>query len=182
MNIIGTEIKDVLIFEPRIFNDSRGYFFESFSKKKFDEAIGREVSFVQDNQSCSVYGVVRGLHYQRGEYSQAKLVSCVLGRVLDVAVDLRKGSPTFGKHISVELSEENHRSIFIPRGFAHGFAVLSEKAIFQYKCDNYYNPQSEAGVSIFDPSLEIDWKIDLGKATLSEKDIKLPLLKDAYLL
>ena len=177
MNIIKTNIEGVVIIEPRIFKDARGYFFESFSKREFDEKVAK-VDFVQDNESCSTYGVMRGLHFQKPPYAQAKLVRCVKGAVLDVAVDIRKGSPTFGHHVAVELTEDNHRQFFIPRGFAHGFAVLSDIAIFQYKCDNYYHPEADGGISILDESLGIDWKIDASKAILSEKDTKHPLLKD----
>ena len=177
MNVIQTEINGVVIIEPRVFGDSRGYFFESFSEKNFKEQVA-DVDFVQDNQSKSCYGVVRGLHFQKPPHAQAKLVRVVKGRVLDVAVDLRKGSPTYGKHVAVELTEDNHRQFFIPRGFAHGFAVLSEEAIFQYKCDNYYAPQSEGAVAWNDPDLGIDWGVPLEKAILSEKDMKHPRLKD----
>lgn len=177
MEIIKTAIEGVVILEPRIFRDSRGYFFESYSKKEFDEKVG-PVDFVQDNESCSSYGVMRGLHFQRPPYCQAKLVRCVKGRVLDVAVDIRKGSPTYGKHVAVELSDDNHRMFFIPHGFAHGFAVLSDVAVFQYKCDNYYHPEADGGISIQDSALGIDWKIDAANAILSEKDLKHPLLKD----
>ncbi|MDE6532145.1 MAG: dTDP-4-dehydrorhamnose 3,5-epimerase [Muribaculaceae bacterium] len=177
MEIIKTDIDDVVIIEPRIFKDARGYFFESFSKREFDEKVGH-VDFVQDNESCSTYGVMRGLHFQRPPYAQAKLVRCVKGRVLDVAVDIRKGSPTYGKHVAVELSEDNHRQFFIPRGFAHGFAVLSDVAVFQYKCDNYYHPEADGGISILDESLGIDWQIDPANAILSEKDTKHSLLED----
>lgn len=177
MKVIDTEIEGVKIIEPRVFNDARGYFFESYSERAFKEEVA-DVDFVQDNESCSTRGVMRGLHFQRPPYSQAKLVRCVRGRVLDVAVDLRKDSPTFGKHIAAELSEENHRQFFIPRGFAHGFAVLSDVAVFQYKCDNYYHPEADGGISILDDSLGIDWKIDKDTAILSEKDTKHPLLKD----
>lgn len=177
MNVIKTDIEGVLILEPRVFEDSRGYFFESYSKKNFDsEAFG--VEFVQDNESCSSQGVMRGLHFQRPPFTQAKLVRCVRGRVLDVAVDIRKGSPTYGRHVAVELTEENHRQFFIPKGFAHGFAVLSDTAVFQYKCDNYYAPESDGGISILDPDLGIDWQIDPDKAILSPKDLSHPLLKD----
>lgn len=178
MNVISANIEDVKIIEPRVVGDARGYFFESFSQKNFEEAIGRKVAFVQDNESMSSYGVVRGLHFQRPPYAQAKLVRCVKGRVLDVAVDVRKGSPTYGHHVAVELSEENHRQVFIPKGFAHGFAVLSETAVFQYKCDEYYHPESEGGISIFDKSLGIDWIIPLETAVLSEKDTKHTCLSD----
>ena len=177
MNVIKTDIEGVVIIEPRIFKDARGYFFESFSKREFDEKVCK-VEFVQDNESCSTRGVMRGLHFQRPPYSQAKLVRCVRGAVLDVAVDLRKGSPTYGKHVAVELSEENHRQFFIPQGFAHGFAVLSDTAVFQYKCDNYYHPEADGGISILDGSLGIDWRIDPADAILSDKDKNHPLLAD----
>ena len=177
MNVIKTDIEGVVIIEPRIFEDARGYFFESFSQREFEEKVGKIV-FVQDNESKSSYGVMRGLHFQRPPYTQSKLVRCVKGAVLDVAVDLRKGSPTYGKHVAVELTEDNHRQFFIPQGFAHGFAVLSEEAVFQYKCDNFYAPQADGGISILDESLGIDWKIPTDKAILSEKDTKHPLLKD----
>lgn len=170
MNVIETSIPGVVIIEPRIFKDARGYFFESYSKKEFDEKM-RPVDFVQDNESCSAYGVMRGLHFQRPPFAQSKLVRCVKGRVLDVAVDIRKGSPTYGRHVAVELTEDNHRQFFIPRGFAHGFAVLSDIAVFQYKCDNYYHPEADGGISIQDESLGIDWLIDPTKAILSEKDL-----------
>lgn len=171
MNVIKTDIDGVVIIEPRIFNDARGYFFESFSQREFEEKV-RKVNFVQDNESMSSYGVMRGLHFQRPPYTQSKLVRCVRGRVLDVAVDIRKGSPAYGKHVAVELSEENHRQFFVPRGFAHGFAVLSEVAVFQYKCDNFYAPEADGGISIKDDSLGIDWQIPVEKAILSEKDIR----------
>ena len=180
MEIIETELKGVVIIEPRVFKDNRGYFFESFSQKEFDEKV-MPIHFVQDNESLSTYGVMRGLHYQKMPYTQSKLVRCTQGRILDVAIDIRKGSPTFGKHIAVELTEENHRQLFIPRGFAHGFAVLSEKAILQYKCDNFYAPQAEAGIQLRDETLGIDWKIPTTKAILSEKDMKYPFLKDMIL-
>lgn len=177
MEVIKTDIEGVYIIEPRIFNDARGYFFESYNKEVFDREVCK-VDFVQDNESCSTYGVMRGLHFQRPPFTQAKLVRCVQGRVLDVAVDIRKGSPTYGKHVAVELSEKNHRQFFIPRGFAHGFAVLSDVAVFQYKCDNYYAPQADGGISILDNSLGIDWKINPENAILSEKDTKHPLFSD----
>ncbi len=177
MEVIKTAIDGVVIIEPRMFTDSRGYFFESYSKREFYEKI-RPINFVQDNESCSSYGVMRGLHFQRPPFTQSKLVRCVKGAVLDVAVDIRKGSPTYGRHVAVELTEENHRQFFVPRGFAHGFAVLSETAVFQYKCDNYYAPQSDGGISILDDSLGIDWRIDPGRAILSEKDLKHELLKE----
>lgn len=177
MNIIETPIQGVLIIEPRIFEDSRGYFFESFSQREFDEKVGK-ITFVQDNESKSSYGVMRGLHFQRPPYTQSKLVRCVRGSVLDVAVDIRKGSPTYGQHVAVELSEDNHLAIFIPKGFAHGFSVLSESAVFQYKCDEFYHPEADGGISIMDTSLGIDWRIPSDKIILSEKDTKSPFLKD----
>ena len=177
MEVIKTELEGVVIIEPKIFRDARGYFFESFSQKEFEEKV-RKIAFVQDNESMSSYGVMRGLHFQLPPFTQSKLVRCVKGKVLDVAVDIRKGSPTFGKHVSVELSEDNHRQFFVPRGFAHGFAVLSETAVFQYKCDNLYAPQADGGISILDDSLGIDWKLPTDKVILSEKDTKHPLLKD----
>lgn len=169
MNIISTDIPDVKIIEPRVFGDARGYFFESFSDRVFREKVC-DTTFVQDNLSASCYGVIRGLHFQRPPFSQSKLVSCVKGRVLDVAVDIRHGSPTFGKHVAVELSEEKHRQLFIPRGFAHGFAVLSDLAIFQYKCDNYYAPDYEGGIAWDDPALGIDWQLPADAIILSAKD------------
>ena len=177
MNIIKTDIEGVVLLEPKIFGDERGYFFEAYSQRVFDQEVG-PVRFVQENESKSCYGVVRGLHYQCGEAAQAKLVSVVKGRVLDVAVDIRKGSPTYGQHVAVELSEDNHRQFFVPRGFAHGFAVLSETAVFQYKCDNFYAPEADGGISIKDESLGIDWQIPTEEALLSEKDIKHLCLKD----
>lgn len=177
MQVIKTDIEGVLIIEPRLFRDARGYFFESFSQREFDEKV-RHIDFCQDNESMSSYGVMRGLHFQRPPYSQSKLVRCVRGRVLDVAVDIRKGSPTYGKHVAVELTEDNHRQFFIPRGFAHGFSVLSETAVFQYKCDNFYHPEADGGISILDDSLGIDWRIPTEHANLSDKDTKHPLLKD----
>ena len=178
MNVIKTEIPDVLIFEPKVFGDERGFFFESFNQRIFEEAVGRKVEFVQDNHSKSSKGVLRGLHYQLEPYAQGKLVRCVVGEVFDVAVDIRKGSPTYGQHVAVELTGDNHRQFFVPRGFAHGFAVLSETAVFQYKCDNFYAPEADGGISIVDNSLGIDWKIDADKALLSDKDTKHALLKD----
>ena len=182
MEIIETAIPGLLIIEPRVFKDARGYFFESFSQREFDEKvgniIGHTVRFVQDNESMSSYGVMRGLYFQRPPFTQTKLVRCVKGSVLDVAVDIRKGSPTFGKHVAVELTEDNERQLFGPRGVAHGFVVLSETAIFQYKCDNFYAPQADGGISILDDSLGIDWRIDADKAILSEKDTKHAMLKD----
>ncbi len=181
MNIIPTEIDGVLIIEPRIFQDSRGYFFESFNLREFEEKVG-VIDFVQDNESKSCYGVVRGLHFQRDGHSQAKLVRVVKGKVLDVAVDLRRGSATYGRHVAVELSEDNHRQFFIPRGFAHGFSVLSDEVIFQYKCDNYYCPSSEGAIAWNDPDLGIDWRIPEDKVILSEKDRNHPLLRDYEIL
>lgn len=177
MNIIQTEIPGVIIIEPRIFEDARGYLFESFSQREFDEKVG-PVIFVQDNESKSSYGVMRGLHFQRPPFTQAKLVRCVHGAVLDVAVDIRRSSPTFGQHVAVELTEDNHRQFFIPKGFAHGFAVLSDTAVFQYKCDEFYHPEADGGINILDDSLGIDWHIPAGKAILSDKDTKHPLLRD----
>lgn len=177
MEVIKTDIEGVVIIEPRVFEDSRGYFFESFSQREFEEKV-RKINFVQDNESMSSYGVMRGLHFQRPPYAQSKLVRCVKGKVLDVAVDIRKGSPTYGKYVAVELSEENHRQFFIPRGFAHGFAVLSDTAVFQYKCDNFYAPEADGGISIQDDSLGIDWHIPADKVVLSSKDMKHLCLKD----
>lgn len=173
MEVIKTAIEGVVIIEPQVFKDARGYFFESFSQREFDEKV-RPIKFVQDNESMSSYGVMRGLHFQAPPFAQSKLVRCVKGRVLDVAVDIRKGSPTYGQHVAVELTEENHRQLFIPRGFAHGFVVLSETALFQYKCDNFYAPQADGGVSITDTTLGIDWHIPIENAILSEKDLKNP--------
>ena len=177
MEIIKTGIEGLLILEPRIFQDARGYFFESFSQREFEEKVG-PVHFVQDNESMSTYGVMRGLHFQRPPYTQTKLVRCVSGRVLDVAVDIRQGSPTYGQHVAVELTAENHRQFFIPKGFAHGFAVLSETAVFQYKCDEFYHPEADAGISILDDSLGIDWRIPTDKAILSDKDTRHGTLAD----
>ena len=177
MEIIKTEIDGVVIIEPRIFCDERGYFFESFSQLEFDEKV-MPINFVQDNESMSSYGVMHGLHFQKMPYTQSKLVRCVKGAVLDVAVDIRKGSPTYGQHVAVELSEDNHRQFFIPRGFAHGFSVLTEIAVFQYKCDNFYAPQSDGGIQLIDGSLGIDWRIPTNKVILSEKDLKHPLLAE----
>lgn len=177
MEVIKTDIDGVFIVEPRVFNDARGYFFESYSERDFNAQV-REIHFVQDNESKSSYGVMRGLHFQRPPFTQSKLVRCVKGAVLDVAVDIRKGSPTYGQHVAVELTEDNHRQFFVPRGFAHGFSVLSEEAVFQYKCDNFYHPEADGGISILDTSLGIDWRIPTDKAILSEKDTKHPLLAD----
>lgn len=180
MNVIKTNIEGVLILEPKVFNDARGYFFESFSQREFDEKVkpilGHTIRFVQDNESMSSYGVMRGLHFQRPPFTQSKLVRCVKGAVLDVAVDIRKGSPTFGQHVAVELTEDNHRQFFISKGFAHGFAVLSETAVFQYKCDEFYHPEADGGISIMDQSLGINWKIPTDQALLSEKDTKHKML------
>lgn len=181
MKVIKTAIEDVVIIEPDVFGDARGYFFESYSQKKFDELV-RPVRFVQDNESKSKYGVLRGLHFQKGEYAQSKLVRVVKGRVLDVAVDIRKGSPTFGKYVAVELSADNKRQLFIPKGFAHGFSVLSEEAIFQYKCDNLYAPQSEGAIAWDDPEIGIDWGLPAEDVLLSSKDAAHPLLKDSEYL
>jgi len=177
MEVIKSDIEGVVIIEPRIFEDSRGYFFESFSEQEFVEKVCN-THFVQDNESKSSYGVVRGLHFQRPPHAQSKLVRVVEGTVLDIAVDIRRGSPTFGRYVAVELSAENHRQLFIPRGFAHGFAVLSEKAVFQYKCDNYYAPQSEGAIAWNDPAIGIDWRIPADKVILSAKDMAHPLLAE----
>ncbi len=178
MKVIKTAIEDVVIIEPDVFGDSRGYFFESYSQKKFDEQV-RPVRFVQDNESKSKYGVLRGLHFQKGKDVQSKLVRVVKGRVLDVAVDIRKGSPTFGKYVAVELTEDNHRQLFVPRGFAHGFSVLSDEVIFQYKCDNLYAPESEGAIAWNDPDIGIDWQLPAEDVLLSAKDSAHPMLKDA---
>lgn len=183
MEVIKTAIEGVVIIEPRVFNDARGYFFESFSQREFDEKValplfGKPIQFVQDNESMSTRGVMRGLHFQRPPFTQSKLVRCVKGAVLDVAVDIRKGSPTYGQHVAVELTEDNHRQFFVPRGFAHGFAVLSDVAVFQYKCDNFYAPQADGGISIQDDSLGIDWRIPVEEALLSDKDTRHALLRD----
>ena len=178
MNIIKTEIEGPLIIEPRIFGDSRGYFFESFNARDFEEQTGIKVTFVQDNESKSTYGVVRGLHYQLPPYAQAKLVRVVQGAVLDVAVDIRRTSPTYGQHVAVELTADNHRQFYMPHGFAHGFAVLSETAVFQYKCDSYYHPESEGAIAWDDLSLGIDWRIARDRVLLSDKDRHHPLLRD----
>ena len=177
MPFIQTPIPDLLVFEPKIFEDSRGYFFESFNLQTF-KAAGIEINFVQDNQSSSRYGVIRGLHYQLQPHAQVKLIRVLAGSILDIAVDIRKGSPTFGKSFSIELSAENKKQLFIPAGFAHGFSVLSEQAEVFYKCDSFYKSESEAGILYNDPSLNIDWKIPNGKEIISAKDLKLPLLTD----
>ena len=181
MNIIKTEIEGLVIVEPRIFRDDRGYFYESFSQREFEENVCR-TTFVQDNQSMSSYGVVRGLHFQKPPYCQSKLVRCIKGAVLDVAVDIRKGSPTFGKYVAVELTEDNHRQFFVPRGFAHGFAVLSEVEVFQYKCDNYYNKESEGAIAWNDEQIAVDWRLPSEKVILSEKDkLSKPLAEAEFL-
>ncbi len=177
MEVIKTALDGVVIIEPRIFKDTRGYFFESYSEREFEEKVCK-TTFVQDNESFSSYGVLRGLHFQCPPFTQSKLVRVIKGAVLDVAVDIRKGSPTYGQHVAVELNEENHRQLFIPRGFAHGFAVLSDEVLFQYKCDNFYAPQADGGIAWNDPDLNIDWRIPVDKVILSEKDTKHPRLKD----
>ena len=177
MNIIETNIEGVIIIEPRLFEDERGYFFESFNQKEFQEKVCK-TTFIQDNESKSSYGVIRGLHFQKPPFAQSKLVRVVKGAVLDVAVDIRKGSPTFGQHVAVELTEDNHRQFFIPRGFAHGFSVLSKEVIFQYKCDNFYAPQSEGAIAWDDPDLGIYWQISIYEILLSEKDKSHPKLAE----
>ena len=183
MEVIQTNIEGPVIIEPRIFGDARGYFFETFSQREFDEKVaipqyGKPIIFVQDNESMSSYGVMRGLHFQVPPFTQSKLVRCVKGKVLDVAVDIRKGSPTYGQHVAVELTEDNHRQFFVPRGFAHGFVVLSETAVFQYKCDEFYHPEADGGINIQDETLGIDWQIKMEEALLSEKDTKHSCLAD----
>ena len=178
MNVTKTEIDGAFIIEPKVFRDSRGYFFEFFNSKEFTEKTGLDVTFVQDNESLSSYGVLRGLHFQLPPFSQAKLLRCVLGRVLDVIVDIRKGSPTFGKYVMYELSEENLRMLFIPKGMAHGFCVLSDKALFQYKCDEFYHPEAENGIAWNDPDIAIQWPIPIKDIILSERDKHHPYLKD----
>ena len=178
MNVIRTALEGVYIIEPRIFGDSRGYFFESFNARDFKEQVQQDVVFIQDNESKSCYGVVRGLHFQKPPFTQSKLVRVVKGAVLDVAVDIRQGSPTFGQHVAVELSEENHRQLFLSHGFAHGFSVLTPEAVFQYKCDNFYAPQSEGALAWDDPTLNIDWRIPADKVVLSEKDKHHPMFAD----
>ncbi len=177
MDAIKTDIEGVVIIEPKVFGDDRGYFYESFSQREFEEKVCK-TTFIQDNQSFSIYGVLRGLHFQKAPYAQSKLVRVTKGKVLDVAVDIRTGSPTYGHHVAVELSDENHRQLFIPRGFAHGFVVLSEEVIFQYKCDNYYNRDSEGAIMWNDPDLGIDWGIAEADAILSDKDQRSPLFED----
>ena len=178
MKLIKTNIEGVIIIEPTLYTDSRGYFFESFNQQRFDELVGRHIRFVQDNESRSTRGVVRGLHFQRAPHAQSKLLRVVCGTILDVAVDIRRGSPTYGRHVAVELSESNHRQLFIPRGFAHGFSVLSDEAIVQYKCDNLYAPQSEGSILWSDASLAIDWLIEPTTAIVSAKDAKAPSLSE----
>ncbi|MBO4802071.1 MAG: dTDP-4-dehydrorhamnose 3,5-epimerase [Bacteroidaceae bacterium] len=177
MKVIETDIPGLLILEPKVFPDARGYFFESYSERDFNQQLG-PIHFVQDNESMSRRGVIRGLHFQRPPFTQTKLVRCVLGTVLDVAVDIRRGSPTFGQHVAVELSADNHRQFFISKGFAHGFAVLSDVAVFQYKCDEFYHPEADGGIRLDDPALHIDWRMPLKEAILSEKDTRHPLLQD----
>lgn len=178
MNVIKTDIEGVLIVEPKVFGDARGYFFESYHEERYAEMLGLEHPFVQDNESRSIYGVVRGLHFQKPPYAQGKLIRVVEGEVQDVAVDIRRGSKTYGKHVSINLSAENQRQLYLPRGMAHGFAVLSEEVVFQYKCDNYYCPEAEGGIAWNDPALAIDWEIMPQRAILSEKDSKNPLLRE----
>ena len=180
MDVIKTAIEGIVIIEPKVFKDARGYFFESFSQQEFEEKV-RKINFVKDNESMSSYGVLRGLHFQYPPFTQSKLVRCVKGTVLDVAVDIRKGSPFYGQHVAVELSEDNHRQLFVPRGFAHGYAVLRETAVFQYKCDNFYVPHSEGAITWDDPDLGIDWRIPADLVILSEKDSRHPRLKDLNL-
>ena len=175
MNVIKTPIEGLLVIEPRVFRDERGYFFESYSQRDFEAQVG-DIHFVQDNESMSTRGVIRGLHFQRPPFTQTKLVRVVSGSVLDIAVDIRRGSPTYGQHVAVELSGENQRQFFIPKGFAHGFAVLSAKAVFQYKCDEFYHPEADGGIQLDDPSLGIDWQIPTSEAIRSQKDLTLPLL------
>ncbi len=182
MGIVKTKIPEILIIEPKVFGDERGYFFESYNRERFRQETGMDIEWVQDNESKSCYGVLRGLHFQKGEHAQSKLVRVVKGRVLDVAVDIRRGSPTFGQHVAVELTEENHRQLFIPRGFAHGFAVLSQEAVFQYKCDNLYAPHAEGAIAWNDPQIAIEWGVPAEDVILSEKDKKNPLLQDALQL
>ena len=182
MSVIKTNLDCVLIIDPKVIQDKRGYFFESFSQRRFDEEVapilGHSIAFLQDNESMSSYGVMRGLHFQAPPFAQSKLVRCVNGTIIDVAVDIRKGSPTYGKHVAIELSGTNHRQLFVPRGFAHGFVVLSEIAIVQYKCDEFYHPEADGGINILDDSLCIDWGLPVAKAKLSAKDINNPLIKD----
>lgn len=178
MKVIDTGIEGLIVFEPKVFEDSRGYFFESYNQREFEEAVGHKIQFVQDNQSSSKKGVLRGLHFQKPPFTQAKLIRCILGEVLDVALDLRSGSTTYGKCFTIKLSAENKRALYIPHGFAHGFSVLSEEAIFQYKCDNFYHPESEGGIFALDDCLSINWGIEDKDMILSDKDKQLPLFKD----
>ncbi|MCQ2206746.1 MAG: dTDP-4-dehydrorhamnose 3,5-epimerase [Paludibacteraceae bacterium] len=179
MEFIEQKIKGVWVIEPKVFGDARGYFFESFRQEEFDKHIGHHVEFIQDNESKSSYGVLRGLHYQKGEFAQAKLVRVVKGAVLDVAVDIRKSSPTFGQYVAVELTEDNKKQLYIPRGFAHGFVVKSEEAVFCYKVDNVYAPQAEAGIVYNDPTINVEWGVPAEKVLLSAKDTVSPKLLDA---
>ncbi|SDP62918.1 dTDP-4-dehydrorhamnose 3,5-epimerase [Mucilaginibacter sp. OK268] len=178
MTITPTPIEGLIVLIPRIFNDDRGHFFESFNERRFAEAVGAKIQFVQDNESFSTKGVLRGLHLQKGEHAQAKLVRVTQGEVLDVAVDLRENSPTYGQHYGVLLTADNHKQFFIPKGFAHGFVVLSDTAIFQYKCDNYYNTQAEGGLNYADPALNINWQLNEDELIVADKDKELPFLKD----
>ena len=180
MIVKETKLKGCFLIEPTVFKDRRGYFFESFNQQKFNESIGLNINFIQDNESFSVKGTLRGLHYQKGDFAQAKLVRVIKGKILDIAVDIRKKSPTFGEHISLELSEDNKQQLFIPRGFAHGFVVLSDTAIFSYKCDNFYNKESEGGIIYNDKDLNIDWKLDESELIFSEKDLELPWFNEAH--
>ncbi|SFN46757.1 dTDP-4-dehydrorhamnose 3,5-epimerase [Bizionia echini] len=180
MGITETKLKDCFILEPRVFQDSRGYFFESYNQKHFFDATGQHVNFIQDNETFSTKGVLRGLHFQTGKFAQAKLVRVIKGRVLDIAVDVRQDSPTFGEFQALELSEDNKKQFFLPRGFAHGFVVLSDTAIFAYKCDNYYNRESEAGIIYNDPTLNIDWQLPDDKLLLSDKDKVLPTFETFF--
>ena len=181
MKVKETKLKGCFILEPKVFKDKRGYFFESFNQNSFDELVSKTAAFVQDNESYSIKGVLRGLHFQTGKHAQAKLVRVVQGTVLDIAVDLRKNSDTFGEHVSIELSNQNKKQLFIPRGFAHGFVVISDTAVFSYKCDNYYNKESEAGILYNDSKLNIDWKFNDNELIVSEKDMQLPSFQDAKL-
>jgi dTDP-4-dehydrorhamnose 3,5-epimerase len=178
MKVIKTQLPGVLIIEPDVYGDDRGYFYESFNERRFWEQTGIKTNFIQDNESKSKYGVVRGLHFQKGKFAQAKLIHVAKGRILDVAVDIKPESPTFGQYVATELSDSNHRQLYIPQGYAHGFSVLSDEAIFQYKCDNYYEPKAEGGILWSDPQIGIDWLLPEENITLSEKDKKHPLLKE----
>lgn len=180
MTATETKLKGCFIIEPELFKDGRGYFFESFNQHVFNKWAGEDVNFVQDNQSSSSRGVLRGLHYQQGTFAQAKLVRVIKGKILDIAVDLRKGEATFGQYVALELSEENKKQLYIPRGFAHGFLVLEDRTVFAYKCDNYYHKASEVGILFSDPTLNIDWNFPLDKIILSEKDKALPTFKSLF--